>query len=213
MMRDTWNRLAPLTGVVAAGALFSSFWFGGSSPDTDASPAKVAAYFTAHHQGQKAAALVLVYGALFALFFGAALRSRLRSAGSDGPAALAFGGIVLFAVGVTTFAGLTFALADVPSKIDPTALQALNVLNNDMFFAFLAGMAAFMLGNGLAIVRSRVLPRWLGWAAIMIGVVAATPAGWFAFFGFLGWTPIVSVLLVVREREPAGATAAAAVTG
>ena len=116
--------------------------------------------------------------------------------------------MIVFAVGTATLAGLNYAAADVPDKITPAAEQTLNVLANDVFFAFFIGLGVFLLANGLAIVRSKVLPRWLGWIAIVFGIIAVTPIGWFILFGLLGWTVVVSVLIFIRERQASPATAA-----
>jgi hypothetical protein len=80
-----------------------------------------------------------------------------------------------------------------PRKISPAAEQALNVLQNDVFFALLVGTGVFLIGNGLAIVATRALPKWLGWVAVPLAVIAVTPLGWFvAIFALPIWAVIVS---------------------
>jgi hypothetical protein len=209
-MNGWWSRLAPLTGLVFAGLVVASFAASGSTPNADASPQHVVSFYEAHRHGQMASAVLIAYAVLFGVFFGAALRSYMRArSSSDGLMAVGFAGIVVFAVGASTLAGLNFAAADVPSKIDPVAEQALNVAQNDVFYALFVGMALFFLGFGLAIARTRALPAWLGWVAVAFGVVAATPIGWFMIFALLGWTVVVSVLMFLREGQ-APSTAAAA---
>jgi hypothetical protein len=117
--------------------------------------------------------------------------------------------MIVFVVGAATFAGTSIAAADVPTKISPTAEQALNVLQNDTFLGLLIGLSAFMLGNGILIAATGVLPRWLGWVAVAIGIVAVTPIGFFGSLALLAWTLIVSVLMYLRQRRPIPATAAA----
>jgi hypothetical protein len=51
-----------------------------------------------------------------------------------------------------------------------------------------------------------VLPKWLGWAAIVIALFAVTPIGFVAFFGGALFVLIVSVMLAMRDR-PAKPTA------
>ena len=68
------------------------------------------------------------------------------------------------------------------------------------------GMGAFLLGAGIASIRGGVLSTWIGWAAVVIGVLAVTPVGFFAFLAGLAWVLVVSILLA---REPAEAGAAA----
>ena len=146
-----------------AGLIAAAFSVGGNTPDTDASARHVVAFYKAHRHSQMASSFLVAYAVLFGLFFGAALRSFLRArSDSDGLITLGFAGVVVFAVGAGTLAGLNFAAADVPGKISPTAEQAVNVLQNDVFFTFLIGLGVFLLGNGLAIVRSAALPGMAG---------------------------------------------------
>jgi hypothetical protein len=150
-------------------------------------------------------------GVAFFLFFAASLRTHLRRReGAEGLAALGFGGGVLLAVGGAAFSALGFALADARNTLDPAAAQALNVLSNDFFFPLAVGTCVFMIGNGLAIARTRAMPKWLGWVAVPIGIAALTPAGFVVFLVVLGWSLIVSVLVYLRpDQSPASPAAAA----
>ena len=197
-----FRRLAPLSGLAFAGVIIVAFVTGGSTPDSDAPGAEVISYYQRHHNAQVATAFLLAYAALLGLVFAASLRSYLRArSSSDSVIAFGFVGYVLFAVGLGKFSGLTFTLTDSPGKLDPAAAQALNFLGSDMFVIFLMGMAAFMLGSGLAVALTGALPRWIGWVGFVIGIVALTPVGWFALFGLLGWSIVVSVLMFIREGK------------
>lgn len=102
-----------------------------------------------------------------------------------------------------SFAGFSFALGDTADDLTPEAAQALNALNSDFFFLVAAGLATLMISTGLVAIRSRVLPAWLGWIALVLGVVALTPLGFFALLAFLVWTLIASVLLWRAPTAPA----------
>jgi len=212
-MRGQLSRLAPLSGVVFAVLFLILFFAFPDSPDSDASAAKVVSFFTDHGDSQSALAFMLWYAMLFAVFFGAALRSYLRRrGGSDGLIALGFLGMGFFALATSILGGFLFAAADVPTKISPAAEQALNVLQDDLFAPVFVGVALCMIGNGLAIVLAEVkaLPRWLGWVALLIGLVAIVPpVSFFSLFGLVGWALIVSVLVYLREGESAPAAAPA----
>jgi len=205
-MRAQLGRLAPLSGliVVALGVVVIVL---PSSPDSSASATKAVSFFADHRRSQLAIAFLVWYAMLFSVIFGAALRSYLRRrGGSDGPIAVGFLGMGFFAVAFSVAAAVLFAAADVPTKISPSAEQALNVLQNDVFPPVFVGLALFMFGNGLAIVRAQVkaLPNWLGWAALLIGLVAAVPPiSFFALLGWLVWTLITSVLVYLREGTSA----------
>ena len=209
-MMDRWSRLSWLTGVVFVALLVASFSVSGNSPGSDESGAKVISFYRDHQNAQRASAILGALAVVFFLFFAGALREHLR--GSDRASGLAttgFGGAVLIAVGGASFSGFSFALADVPDKLSPAAAQALNLLSNDFFFPFVTGVAVFAIASGLAITRYALLPRWLGWVALLIGVVAVTPIGFFSFFALMAWVLVVSILVFVRLGRSLPATGAA----
>jgi uncharacterized protein involved in cysteine biosynthesis len=59
----------------------------------------------------------------------------------------------------------------------------------------------------LAIVRSRLLPRWLGWLSIVAGIVALTPIGWIALFALAVIVLILAGFVCVRDTAPVDDTA------
>jgi hypothetical protein len=206
-MRDSLVRWTPLTGIVFVGLIVGAFVAGGSTPNSDASAQKVVSYYEAHRSAQIASSILVVYSVVFGVFFYGVLRSYLRTRSAEnGLVTVGFAGGMLFGAGAAVLASVNFAAADVPGKISPAAEQALNVGQNDLFFLLLAGIAVTMIANGLAIARSAALPRWLGWVAILIGIVAATPIGWFSLLATMGWVLVVSVLMYLRQ----GGTSAAA---
>lgn len=199
------GRLAPVSGLAFLALLIVSFVISGNTPDSDARGADVIAFFQKHRNAQIATAIILAYALVFGLIWATTLRGYLRSRGGrDSFIAFGYAGYILFAVGIGALAAMTVALSDTPGKLDASAAQALNVLDNDTFFLFLAGMGAFMMGNGLAIALSGALPKWIGWVGFLIGVLAVTPVGWFAIFGVLGWTLVVSILIWLREWRGVG---------
>ena len=125
------------------------------------------------------------------------LRSVLRAAegGLARLSTVAFGGGVVLAIGMLSFAGFTFALADTADDLTPDAAQALNALNSDFFFPVAAGLGTLMLATALSSLRSKALPAWLAWPALVLGIAALTPVGFFAFLLFGVWTLVTSVVL------------------
>jgi hypothetical protein len=160
----------------------------------------VVSWFTDHKSSQQASALLGMYAVVFFLFFAAALRAFILRVRPDagGLAAMSLVGAVLIAVGGAAFSSITFALSDKPDKLGADAAQALNALNNDFFVPLTAGVCVFMIANGLAAVRWGFLPAWLGWIAILIGIVAVTPVGFFAFLATIVWIIVVSVVMFLR---------------
>jgi hypothetical protein len=201
-------RWPPLTGVVFVVLIVLAFLIGGDTPDFDDSGEEVISFYTDNEGSQFVSAILGAYAALFLVFFASVLRGELRR-GEEGPGVLStisFAGALLLAVGGLAFAGFTFTLADLADESpDPGAMQALNALNSEFFFPVAVGIAAFLIGAGIATLRGGGLSRWLGWVAIVIGVLAVTPIGFFAFLAALAWVLVVSIMLA---REPAGPAAA-----
>jgi hypothetical protein len=214
-MFKSMARWASLLGVVYAVLFLVAFITGGSTPDSDASAQSAVSSFVSHRNHDRATIFLIAYATLFAMFFAAALRSYLKARSEgDGLIALGFSGMIIFVIGALTLVSLEFAATDVPAKISPAAEQALNVLQNDVFLAWLVGAGIFLIGNGLAIVASASLPKWIGWIAVPLAVVSVTPLGWFvAIFAMPVWAVIVSVLMFLRHSSAPVAAAAAPVTG
>lgn len=211
MTRDWW---APLTGIAFVIVLVASFVIGGEPPDAD-EPART---IVQHYVDEKDSIMIgvgltipaTVLLVFFAMILRRALRAGVGAAESVLPTAVLAGAIVI-ATGAGIDSSLSFALADRADDIDPIAVQALQALWDNDFIPFAIGQALFFLGAGLAIVRYGVLPKWLGWIAVLFGIAGMTPIGFFAFLGGAVWILIVSVLLTMANRTgPAAPTSAAA---
>jgi hypothetical protein len=204
-------RFAAVTGIIFAALLAASILVGSSSPNSDATGKAVITFYKDNKNSQNLSAILGVLAVVFFVFFGAFLWNRLRRRLPESPLpAAGLVGVPLIAVGGAIFSSLTFSLTDVPDKIDPSTAQALNVLNNDLFFPFAIGIAIFLIANGLAIARGGVLPRWLGWIGIVIGLTSLTPLGVIAFFGSGAWVLVASVMMLVGDLRATSGPAAAA---
>ena len=112
---------------------------------------------------------------------------------------MARGGLVLTA--------LSWAAADTVGKVPVAVTQSIHVLSHDVLFPLAAGGAVFLVAAGVLGVRTRALPAWLSWVAVVLGVASITPIGFLAFLAAVLWIAIVSVLLY---RRPLDGTAAPA---
>lgn len=202
-------RWLPLTGVAFVVLTVAAFAVGGETPDATDSTQEVVSFYTDNDSSQMFSAALLAWGSLLLLFFAGYLRALLRQGEETGIlSTISFGGAIILAVGMLAFAGFTFTLGDVADKLDPVALQALNALNSDFFFPVAIGTGTFMIATGLALVRRPELPAWLAWVAIVIGIAAITPLGFFAFLLMGLWVLVVSVMLTLRARAEAPASSA-----
>ena len=172
----------------------------GEPPDLDAPDSELLSYYTTTTRLQIASALLALAGSFFFLLFSAAIASLLRGVRDAASAAanVSLAGGIVFTVGVTIFAGLAFTAADAADDVDVTTLQTLNALEMNMFFTVAVGTAAFLLGTGVGALKTGLLPKWLAWAAIVLGVIAITPLGFAAFLGLGIWTLIASVMLAMK---------------
>jgi hypothetical protein len=196
-MPGTWAKRAPLLGILGVALVFAAFAVGGETPDANDSAQKVVNYYTDNDSQQIFAAVLLAYGALVLVLFAGVLRSALRplEGGTGGVSALILAGGVMMSLGMLLFAGITFALADVTDDLEPSAAQALNALNGDLFMPVTVGLSLFNLATGITILRAGGLPRWLGWALLVVALIAITPGGFFALPLTGIWILIVSVML------------------
>jgi hypothetical protein len=186
-----------------------AFAVGGETPDLNSSGQEVIDYYTSNNGSQVAAAILLAYGALFLSLFAGVLSNALRRSDRDMGSlpGLVLGGGILMGLGFAIFAAISVTLADLGSDAEAGAAQALNALSNDFFFPLAIGTGIFMLASAVAVLRGGGLPRWLGWAALVIGIAAVSPAGFFAVLASGIWIVIASVILLRAPRpSPASGT-------
>ena len=207
--QSTWERLAPLTGLVFVAIVVAVFATGGSTPGDHDSAREVQSFYGQHHDKHMALAFIMAISIPFLLFFVSILRYELRRAGGTGQLAnAAFAGGVLAAAGFGILAFVHLALADAGDSVKTIGTtQALNVLDNNDFLPMAAGMGVLVLASGLSTVRHGGLPKWLGWVGVVIGVAAFTPAGFFAFLLSGIWVAIASILLTLGRQSTAPAPA------
>lgn len=209
-MSDRSARLAPLWGVVFAVLLVVGVLLGSNSLHNDSSTAKVISYYAAHHSRESLGAYLVGLSVVAGLFFFGYLRRVLgESAATARLAATGLVGVAVFGVGGGIEAGANWALADIPHQLTPGAAQALNLITTDLAaFVFLPGLAVLLIAFGVCVVRSALLPRWLGFTAAFFGVVALTPAGWASLFAVGIWSLIAGAMLYMRAPLARDATGA-----
>ena len=205
-MNGRIERYAPLAGVVFFVLVAISFVLSSETPAVDDSTREVVSYWTENEGKEMASAVVGAWATVFFVWFAASWRSLISRAegGSGRLASIVFGGALIFAAGLLSALSIEFAAAESAGDVPAPVTQTLSVLYSDFFFPLAGGFALFLLGSAVAIVRTRVLPVWLGWIALVIGIVALTPLGFFGFIGGMIWILVASVVLFLRGDEPEG---------
>ena len=215
---DRWERLAPLTGVVAVVLwIIGIFVLESGSPDSDAAPAEIVREFDDNFVEIAAGGSLFALGTLLFLWFLGSLRAHLlRAEGEPGRVtAIMFAaglGKAVFDLGlVGALVAGAIAAEEADAGLTPEAAQAL-AWGDEAFFIGAEFMAVLLMAAaGLVVLRTRALPVWLGWLALVIALgLLIIPIGWaFLLFGLPLWVLLASVMLYTRigrlALPPAGA--------
>ena len=205
------RRLLPLSGIAfVVLVVVPVVALGGDHPESDGSPAEVVAAYADDAAQQGVAAFLLAASAPFLVFFASALAARLGLNGGHQHRPIwervVLAGSAITASAAVIAALIHFALADgADNEVSPEALQALNVLDNNVWLPFNSGLGVMMLGAAGLLLTERVLPRWMGWLALLLGVALFVPfADFIALIITLVWIIVVSVMLyLAAEHRPA----------
>jgi hypothetical protein len=195
--------LAPLTGVGFVVVAIIGFILAGEPPEASEPIDEVVAFYVDNDSAIIIGAALTALAGVLLIFFAGYLRAVLKGpeGANDMLPTVALVGAGVMATGAALDATILFALADSVEDIEPTAVQALQAFWDNDFLPIAMGGAVFILASGLSILTTRgVLPRWLGWVAVALGVIGLTPLGFVAFLGTGVWIVIVSVLLARRGR-------------
>ena len=191
---------------------------GGAEPRFDAGSEKIAQFFADRDSelvwpGPYLATLAFVPF----LWFVGTVWSALHRAEED-PAWLSLvalgSGLVAVAIGLVAVLFWPIAVFRVDEGLDPEIGRLIFDLGNYAFVTFWVVIAGFVLAVGLATLRTRALPRWLGWASIVlaVGLLAArvawtSQASFTPYVLFWIWLFVAGVILIRRARR-GGATSA-----
>ena len=194
--------LAPLTGALFFLLLIVSFLVMGEPKDAEDPVEDIVGFYVDNKDEVQIGAFIGVLAGLLLMSFGAYLRSFLRAAtGEDSiTPTLAFAGTVIVAIAIAIDGTISFALAESADNIDPSGVQALQALWDNDFVPFILGATAYLLGTGLAILRSGALPRWLGWVMVIALIAGFTPIGWAAAIVAGLSVLVISVMLTMGAR-------------
>ena len=201
----TLARLMPLTGAAFFVLILVALIIEGSPPAADDATEEVVRWWTDNDSRSLAAAQLGGLASALLVWFGGSVRATLRRAeGEPGRvAAIAFGGFLIAAIGNASLFGFSFAAAETASDVPAEVTHTLSALSELFVIPFTMGLLVALLATAVVILHhGGLLPRWLGFVAIVIAIPFLAPIGFVAAIPAAFWILYVSVLLYLRE-EPA----------
>jgi hypothetical protein len=215
MEKSRWEQLGAAGGIVFVVLQMASqalIQVGGGEPPFDAPAPTIVAFFLARNSQLFAVGEYLSTLSLIAfLWFLGSLWAVLRRAEGE-PAWLAFvaaaSGVVL--VATVSGGGWPLAVFRRDEGLDPQVARLLFDQGNFAFANAWVMLASLSLATGVVSIRTSALPRWLGWAGVLVaGGLLVARAIWassglvFIPFGLCYlWLIAVSVVLLRRARTP-----------
>jgi hypothetical protein len=208
-MDRTKEWLVPLTGVAFFVIVVIGFIVTGEPKSADDPVNEIVDYYVDNKGSIQASSYLGAATGLLLILFGAYLRKVLRAAGGPDEmlSLVAFIGLVLVAVGFAIDVTISLALAETADDIDPVAVQALQALWDNDFVPIALGVLTFLFATGVAVIRTGVLPKWLGWVMLLLVVAGLTPIGFVSFIGTPLLVLVISIVLSVRAFRTAGPVA------
>jgi hypothetical protein len=201
---NDFTRWLPLTGILSVLIIVAGFLLG-EPPDASHPPQEIVDFYVDNGDKLQYGTIGFIIALILFVTFGSYLRTVLdRGEGSTGISSLiAFSGAVVFAVGGAIDATIQFGIIEAVDDLEPTQIQTLQALWDNDWVPIQLGITMFILASGLSIVRHKSLPVWLGWIAIVIGIVGLTPVGFVAFLATGVWILVLGVMLLINEGSAA----------
>jgi hypothetical protein len=198
------ERFAPLAGLGFAVLAAAGNLVIGSFPDEKSSIAKITSFYAKHHDNVARGGALLAWSGIFLALFAVALVVRLRRGGAPGIAVVAVlvgGGIAALDALLSASTYVTAGKIGADHAVSPQALQAWHISGAVGGGVFAAG-SVLLLGLFIA---GAVVPGWLRWTGVIIGIAELTPVSFLASLVFLLWTAVAGVVLAARPVAAASA--------
>jgi hypothetical protein len=207
-VRWHWERWSGIAGIAFVVLYVVGFAVGGEPPDADAE--LIARYEDSGERAKEFTAFFLIGAAALTLvLFVSGVRSLLARNETEPRtlAAIAWAGGVacaaLVLVGNAVSRGTASAAEEEDFRLDPNTHD---IVESAGFLLFVsAAFAAILLVFAVSIgaLRYGILPRWLGWAGIVVAALLPSAVAFVGFLILLAWVLAVGVTLAMRPRAPA----------
>jgi hypothetical protein len=171
-------------------------------PSVNSSSASLASHYATSKQGLLfAGGFVTMAAVVVVMFWFVYFRDLLASApGARRLATAGFAGAIIFGASGGMAAGHDFVLSDAAGKASLSTIRVLNYLPDLNLGLTAIGVVVFLAATALVVIRSRVLPVWMGWLSVAFAVVSfvATPA---ALPALALWMIPANIVLIARSRS------------
>jgi hypothetical protein len=179
----------------------------GNPPEEEPTAAELLAYFESDENSLYVGSVFYFIGSGLLIWFGGLLRQAIAAAGLERLATTAFGALVAVAALSMGFLaphlGAAFGANDSDAPLSPEAAQALWFAGDGFFVAAEFATVGLMAAAGLAILRSRFVPVWLGWFSFVVALILLfLPLGWLGFVAGLPLWILLVTFFLWKQTEP-----------
>jgi hypothetical protein len=193
----------PLMGVLFIVLAVIAILVGGEPPSADDDVQEIVDFYLDNEDEIEISAALGTLAVAALIFFANYFRRVLAEAGEGLMSATVLVGGSIMAIGIAIDGTISIALAETADDLEPASVQTLQALWDNDFLPIALGAFVFLVSAGIAVVKSGVLPAWLGWVAIVLAILGPTPIGFVSFLGGALWILVASVLLTMRARDTA----------
>jgi hypothetical protein len=111
-------------------------------------------------------------------------------------------GAVIYAVALLLNAVVALAEQGAAHDKRGDVAETLNRLASTLWLPVVVGAGILLIGAGLSVLRGGVLPSWLGWIGLVVGVISLLgPGGFLGFFVTPLWVATAGLWLYLRPSD------------
>lgn len=211
-----WERLAPLSGIVAVVLFvvgFLVFEVVGDTPEDDATATQYLTFFRDEEGSIWIGTWIFFIGLVFFLWFLGSVRAALyrAEAGVGRVTSIAYAGgvgaaLLLMAALGTQVSGAIAAGEN--ENLSPQTAETLWWAGDGFFVGATFFLGAFLAACAVLALRTRVFPRWFGFVTAILALASLVPfVSWAVLiFAMPLWIIFVAIRLYVRHAASEGGT-------
>lgn len=212
-----WERWGALGGILFVVLVAISAFLPGSPPMTSDGAKKISDYLADHEEAVRWAGYIGTLAVIpFFWWLGSVWRLMRRGEGSSPRLTVMAITGATFATAMATIGAVILSAIPIIGvrTLGLVTTRTLYVISTNLAIATLFGVAAFLLGFSVVIIRTAVLPRIMGWLGVLIAIVGIVGAASVAtdrdavfdvaFCGFIAsmvWILVASILMFVRAGD------------